>query len=54
LVISHRPASIKMSDKIILMAAGDLEDIGSYKDLVTRNDNFRDMMAHSVNETSDV
>lgn len=47
LVISHRPASIKMSDKIILMAGGELEDIGSYKELVERNDNFRDMMAHS-------
>jgi ABC-type multidrug transport system fused ATPase/permease subunit len=50
LVISHRPASIKMSDKIILMAAGELEDIGPYNDLVTRNDNFRDMMAHSSTE----
>jgi ABC-type multidrug transport system fused ATPase/permease subunit len=52
LVISHRPASIKMSDKIILMAAGELEDIGAYKDLVTRNDNFREMMTHSETETS--
>lgn len=51
LVISHRPASIKMSDKIILMAAGKLEDIGAFKDLVTRNDNFREMMAHSETET---
>lgn len=48
LVISHRPASIKMSDKIILMAAGELEDIGSYNDLVTTNDNFKEMMAHSM------
>ena len=48
LVISHRPASIKMSDKIILMADGELEDIGSYNDLATRNDNFREMMAHST------
>tara|TARA_R110002074_G_scaffold383969_1_gene564409 strand:+ start:5201 stop:7000 length:1800 start_codon:yes stop_codon:yes gene_type:complete len=48
LVISHRPASIKMSDKIILMAAGKLEDIGSYNDLVKRNNNFKEMMAHST------
>jgi ABC-type multidrug transport system fused ATPase/permease subunit len=53
LVISHRPASIKMSDKIILMAAGKLEDIGSYRELVERNDNFREMMSHSVTETAD-
>jgi ABC-type multidrug transport system fused ATPase/permease subunit len=54
LVISHRPAAIKMSDKIILMAAGELEDIGSYKDLITRNDNFREMMAHSATETGNI
>ncbi len=48
LVISHRPASIKMSDKIILMSDGELDDIGSYKELVTRNDNFQKMMAHST------
>jgi len=48
LVISHRPASIKMSDKIILMAAGEIEDVASYQDLVTRNDNFKEMMAHST------
>ncbi|PTB98772.1 ABC transporter ATP-binding protein [Marinobacter sp. Z-F4-2] len=47
LVISHRPASIKMSDKIILMADGELEDIGSYKQLMTSNNNFREMMSHS-------
>lgn len=52
LVISHRPASIKMSDKIILMEGGVLEDIGSYKELVTRNGNFRKIMAHSAIETS--
>ncbi len=48
LIISHRPASIKMSDKIILMATGELEDIGSYKELMTRNKNFREMMVHSA------
>jgi ABC-type multidrug transport system fused ATPase/permease subunit len=48
LVISHRPASIKMSDKIILMAAGELEDIDSFQELAARNDNFREMMAHST------
>ncbi|MGO1502863.1 MAG: ATP-binding cassette domain-containing protein [Marinobacter sp.] len=54
LIISHRPASIKMSDKIILMASGELEGVGSYKDLVAKNDNFREMMAHSETEVSHV
>ncbi len=48
LVISHRPASIKMSDKIILMSAGQLEDIGTFTELSERNDDFRQMMAHST------
>lgn len=48
LVISHRPASIKMSDKIILMSGGEVEDISSYSDLVTKNEKFREMMAHST------
>jgi ATP-binding cassette, subfamily B, bacterial PglK len=48
LIISHRPASIKMSDKIILMAEGKLQDIGSYTELLERNDDFRQMMAHST------
>ncbi|WP_166259670.1 ATP-binding cassette domain-containing protein [Marinobacter salicampi] len=48
LVISHRPASIKMSDKIILMASGGIQDIGTYSELTSRNDSFRDMMHHST------
>lgn len=48
LVISHRPASIKMSDKIILMAEGQLEDIGTYDHLISKNIKFREMVSHSV------
>ncbi len=48
LVISHRPASIKMSDKIILMSAGQLEDIGTFTELSERDEDFRQMMAHST------
>lgn len=48
LVISHRPASIRMSDRIILMSAGRLEDIGTFTELSERNDDFRQMMAHST------
>lgn len=50
LVISHRPASIRMSDKIILMANGQLEDTGSYEKLTKTNKEFREMMAHSLDE----
>ncbi len=50
LVISHRPASIKMSDKIILMSEGQLEGIGTYEELTMKNDKFAEMMAQSLEE----
>lgn len=52
LVISHRPASIKMSDKIILMAEGRLEGIGTYEELTSENEDFKEMMTRSVEESS--
>ncbi|MEX0604304.1 MAG: ABC transporter ATP-binding protein [Marinobacter sp.] len=48
LVISHRPASIKMSDEIILMAEGQIDDMGTYEDLTSKNEQFREMVSHSV------
>ncbi len=50
LVISHRPASIKMSDRIILMAEGKLEEIGTYEELTSKNETFKEMMSLSVEE----
>lgn len=44
LVISHRPAAIQMSDKIILMSEGKLEAVQPYNDLVTSHEDFRQMM----------
>jgi ABC-type multidrug transport system fused ATPase/permease subunit len=51
LVISHRPASIKMSDKIILMAEGRLEGTGTYEELTSENEDFKEMMTRSVEES---
>lgn len=50
LVISHRPAAIKMSDKIILMAEGQLEDMATYEELILKNEKFKEMMALSIAE----
>jgi len=50
LVISHRPASIKMSDKIILMAEGQLENMATYEELILKNEKFKEMMALSIAE----
>ncbi|GAA0839862.1 hypothetical protein GCM10009113_04010 [Marinobacter szutsaonensis] len=48
LIISHRPASIKMSDKIILMAEGCVKGMDTYEDLCLKNEDFKIMMSHSV------
>ena len=50
LVISHRPAAIKMSDKIILMAEGRMEGMGTYDELTSKNERFREMMTRSIEE----
>lgn len=54
LIISHRPTSIKMSDKIVLISGGQLEDIGSYQNLMSRNAHFNEMMLHSESMTENV
>lgn len=50
LIISHRPAAIKMSDEIILMTDGRLEDIAPYEELTLKNGRFKEMMARSTVE----
>lgn len=44
LLISHRPASIQMSDTIILMEEGALSSAGSYKALIAENPHFKRLM----------
>lgn len=48
LIISHRPTSIKMSDRIILMDNGVISAIDDYDDLLSSNDAFKKLMAMSV------
>lgn len=50
LIISHRPAAIKMSDEIILMTDGRLDDIAPYEELTLKNERFKEMMARSAIE----
>lgn len=43
-VISHRPAAIKMSDKISIMEKGSVVADGTYETLIEGNEHFREMM----------
>ncbi|MDQ2076180.1 ABC transporter ATP-binding protein [Marinimicrobium sp. ABcell2] len=44
LIISHRPASLKMSDRIILMDHGAVESVGSCQDMMEKNASFKQLM----------
>lgn len=44
IVISHRPAAIKLSDKILVIADGKLIADGTYNQLYSNNDYFRGMI----------
>ena len=42
-MIAHRLSTIKKCDRVVLMEAGRIADIGTYEELVARNDTFRAM-----------
>ncbi len=44
IVISHRPAAIKMSDKITILEQGIVVADGKYADLIKENAHFREML----------
>lgn len=44
LIISHRPTSIKMSDKIVLMSEGEVLVQGSYKYLIKFSEPFKNLI----------
>ncbi|AKV98554.1 multidrug ABC transporter ATPase [Marinobacter sp. CP1] len=48
LLISHRPASIRMSDQIVLMTGGTISGIGTYEELFEKNIGFKRMMETEV------
>lgn len=51
ILISHRPAAIKMSDNIAIVSNGELSACGSYTTLVTKNDEFKTLMQKATAET---
>ena len=51
ILISHRPAAIKLSDNIAIVDGGELTACGSYKYLVANNEDFRKLMQKATAET---
>jgi len=52
LVISHRLASVKMSDSVILMKEGVIVGHAPYEELVSKNHEFREMVNKGAGENS--
>ena len=45
IVIAHRLATIKNADKIVILKNGKIQEVGSYKDLMERSKEFKEMTA---------
>ena len=48
LVIYHMAVFIRISDKIILKAGSELDDVSAYSELVERNNHFTEMMTRPI------
>jgi ABC-type multidrug transport system fused ATPase/permease subunit len=44
IAIAHRLSTIRRSDRVILVNWGEIEDTGTFDELVKRNDNFRQLV----------
>ncbi|UZJ43912.1 ABC transporter ATP-binding protein/permease [Marinimicrobium sp. C6131] len=52
LIISHRPASIRLSDYVVLMSEGKVEAFGSYQNLISDNKSFKKLMESETDTVS--
>lgn len=50
ILISHRPAAIKLSDNIIIIDSGKLSACGSYNELIANNSDFKNLMQKATAE----
>ena len=44
-IIAHRLSTVKSCDRIVLLHAGKVEDVGSWDELYFRNQRFRELTA---------
>ena len=43
IIVTHRLGSVKLADRIIVMDKGEVADIGSHTELISRCDKYREM-----------
>jgi ATP-binding cassette subfamily B protein len=48
LIIAHRPATIALADRVVLLHGGRAADQGTHEELLTRSDLYRSVLAHAT------
>jgi ATP-binding cassette subfamily B protein len=46
LLITHRPSTIALADRVVLMDAGRIADVGTHTELLCRSALYRKVLAH--------
>jgi subfamily B ATP-binding cassette protein MsbA len=44
IIIAHRLSTIKNADRVVVMKAGEIEQVGKYAELIEKSDSFRRMV----------
>ncbi len=44
IIIAHRLSTIKNADRVVVMKAGEIEQVGKYADLIEKSESFRRMV----------
>ena len=53
IVIAHRPATIALADRVVLLDEGRIVAVGTHTDLLANNERYREVLAADTADTSD-
>lgn len=54
LIIAHRPATIALADRVVLMGAGRVVAEGTHQELLATSERYREVLAHAEGEELDL
>jgi ATP-binding cassette subfamily B protein len=52
LVIAHRPATIALADRVVLLDQGSVVDTGTHEELLDRSERYREVLATEAEEVT--